>query len=130
MLGGFRSLWQMLFSFITRKIYLHVVESFKELKDKNFSDLRGHRAFLFPQVFDHEVKGSGEVVHDYVEVVILNYKQTYLIVDFNVIIDHEDDVLMIDTRNYTEFSVFVLGVLEDLLDCIELVILFIFGLIY
>ena len=49
---------------------------------------------------------------------------------FDVIIDHEDDVLMIYTRNYTEFSVFVLGVLEDLLDCIELVILFIFGLIY
>ena len=64
MLGGFRSLWQMLFSFITRKIYLHVVESFKELKDNNFSDLRAHRAFLFSQVFDHEVKGSGEVVHD------------------------------------------------------------------
>jgi hypothetical protein len=52
----------------------------------------------------------------------------YLFVDFDEVIDHRDDIFVLNARYDTEFPVFVLGILEDFLDGVKLVVFFVFCL--
>ncbi len=71
MLGGFKSLWQILVSLIVRWEYLHIVEGLEQLKDDDFSEDRSERFFELPLLLDEEVEAGGHVVHDDAEVAFL-----------------------------------------------------------
>ncbi len=109
-------------------MYLHVIECFEELENKNFSNFWGNWGLVLSKIFYHQIKWSGEKIHDYIEIIILRWGNRYFVRYFNIIINHEDNVFMINSGNYSQLSVFIPWVLKDLFDSIEFVIFFVFGL--
>lgn len=128
-LGGLRSLWQTLFSWINKSTkYLQIIKPFKQLKEDNFSYIGRKRKFIFSLLFYHQIQRVWYIIHDYIQIVVLFKIWKYFVNDFYVIIDHRNNVLVVDSGDYTKLPVFITWILKHLLYSIKLIIFFVFSL--
>lgn len=87
--------------------YAEVVQSFKQLKSKYFSNRNRNRFSPFPLLFEDTSKRTVHIIHD-------DMQHTLMIVNTKKVILHFDDVLMLHLCYDVQFPIFILTILNDL----------------
>lgn len=107
---------------------MHIIESFKHLKNDEFPKKRMDWFFIFPLLLDENIQTGRHVVHNHAQIALLLYGRIYSLNNFKEIFTHPYYIAMLNSSYYTQLSILISSVLKHLFHCPLATIFLPFGL--